>query len=250
MSRPLTGRRVVVTRPVGQSRELVDRLTALGADVIELPLTRVVPIAESAEIDEALDRLASYDLIVLTSVNGATCFGARLASRGIAPAQATTIVAVGAATAASLRDHGLGVDRIPQRATGEAIVMELADVDLDGRRILLPRALVGRPELPAGLRRAGALVDDVPFYETVRSRVTPAAVAAALAADDIVLTAPSGVEAFAELVGREIAFALRVVTIGPTTSEAARHAGFTVSAESPEQSVDGLITAIQSLHNR
>ncbi len=71
-----------------------------------------------------------------------------------------------------------------------------------------------------------------------------------LAPHDIVLTAPSGVEAFAELVGREIAFALRVVTIGPTTSEAARHAGFTVSAESLEQSVDGLITAIQSLRNR
>jgi uroporphyrinogen III methyltransferase/synthase len=243
----LAGRRVVVTRPVGQSRELVDRLTALGAEAVELPLTMVVPIAEGAQIDQALEGIATYGVIVVTSANGAACFVEQLAARGVAPAQATTLVAVGAATAATLRAHGLVVDRIPQRATGGAIVAELADVNLVGVRILLPRALVGRPELPAGLRRAGAVVDDVPFYETVRSAVTPEALTEALAADDIVLTAPSGVDAFTELVGCEAAAALRIVTIGPTTSEAARHAGLTVSAESAEQSVDGLIAAIRSL---
>ncbi len=250
MSRPLAGRRVVVTRPVGQSRELVDRLTALGAEVVELPLTMVVPIAASAQIDQALDGITTYGVIVVTSANGAACFAEQLVARGVAPAQATTVVAVGAATAATLRAHGLVVDRIPQRATGRAIVAELADVDLVGVRILLPRALVGRPELPAGLRDAGALVDDIPFYETVRSSVSPEAVAETLGADDIVLTAPSGVEAFTELVGREAAAALRIVTIGPTTSEAARRAGLAVAAESAEQSVEGLIAAIRSLPDR
>lgn len=249
MSRPLTGRRVVVTRPLGQSRELVDRLRTLGADVVELPLTRVVPIEQSVEIDHALDLIAEYDVIVVTSVNGADCLADRMAARGVAPASAI-LVAVGAATADALAAHGLVVDRIPQQqATGAALVADLTDVELDGARVLLPRALVGRPELPAGLRRAGAIVDDVPFYETVRSAVTPAAVAAALAADDIVLTAPSGVAAFVELT-RDVRHGPRVVTIGPTTSGAARGAGLTVSAESAEQSVDGLVAAIRSLPDR
>lgn len=248
MSRPLTGRRVVVTRPLGQSRELVDRLRTLGADVVELPLTRVVPIEQSVEIDHALDLIAEYDVIVVTSVNGADCLADRMAARGVAPASAI-LVAVGAATADALAAHGLVVDRIPQQATGAALVADLADVELDGARVLLPRALVGRPELPAGLRRAGAIVDDVPFYETVRSAVTPAAVAAALAADDIVLTAPSGVAAYVELTW-DVRHGPRVVTIGPTTSGAARGAGLTVSAESAEQSVDGLVAAIRSLPDR
>ena len=248
MSRPLTGRRVVVTRPLAQSRELVDRLTALGADVVELPLTRVVPIEQSAEIDRALDLIAEYDVIVLTSVTGADCLADRMAARGIAPPQAV-IVAVGATTADALVAHGFVVDRIPTQATGAALVADLADVDLAGARVLLPRALVGRPELPAGLRRAGAIVDDVPFYETVRSAVTPEAVAAALAADDIVLTAPSGVAAFVEL-ARNAHDGPRVVTIGPTTSGAVRDAGLVVSAESAAQSVEGLVAAIRSLPDR
>ncbi len=246
MSRPLTGRRVVVTRPATQARELVDRLTALGADVVALPLTRIVPIIEDAQIDEALGQITTYDIIVVTSVNGADCFADRLAAGGTAPAATTTIIAVGAATAAALQGRGIAVNRIPQRATGEAIVAELADGDLAGMRILLPRAREGRPELPAGLRRAGAIVDDVAFYDTVRCAVEPAAVEAALAAHDIVLTAPSGVDAFAALVGQR-PLTIRLVTIGPTTSVAARNRGLTVSAESLEQSAAGLIAAILAL---
>ena len=114
-------------------------------------------------------------------------------------------------------------------------------------RILLPRARHGRPELPTGLRRAGGIVDDVAFYDTVRSAVEPAVVAAALDAHDIVFTAPSGVEAFAALLSQDRQLALRIVTIGPTTTATARLLGFTVSAESHEQSIDGLLEAIQSL---
>ena len=250
MSGPLAGRRVVVTRPAGQARELVQRLTELGAQVVELPLTRIEPVVESAHIDGALDRIAAYDVIVVTSVNGADCFADRLAASAAEPDGRTTIIAVGAATAAALRGRGVRVDRIPRRATGEAIAAELAEADLTGVRILLPRAREGRPELPAGLRRAGAIVDDVAFYDTVRCPVEPAAVQVALTADDIVLTAPSGVEAFVDLPGRDGATALRVVTIGPTTSAVARSLGLTVAAESAEQSVDGLIAAIRSLPAR
>lgn len=246
MSPPLSGRRVVVTRPVAQARELVDRLTALGAQVVELPLTRIVPIEEGTHIDEALERLAEYQVIVVTSANGAESFADRLAVAGVAPAAATTIVAVGAATAVALRDRGVRVDLIPELATGAAIVVELAQRDLAGVRILLPRAREGRPELPQGLRQAGALVDDVAFYETVRCPVDPSAVARAGDAHDIVVTAPSGVEAFVALPGHD-RLGLRIVTIGPTTSAAVRRLGLPVAAESAEQSVVGLIRAIRSL---
>jgi uroporphyrinogen-III synthase len=113
-----------------------------------------------------------------------------------------------------------------------------------GGRILLARARDGRPELPAGLRKARATVDDVAFYDTVGVTPSPEAVDRMLAGDMVVLTAPSAVGALGDLIGRERANAIRVVSIGPTTSIAARDAGLTVVAESKEQSVDGLVAAI------
>ena len=246
MTRPLTGRSVVVTRPAGQARALVEGLTALGAEVIALPLTRVVPIEASPHIAAALRHLGSYEVVVVTSANGAGCFADHLAAAEVTTAETTTMVAVGSATAEALRRRGLRVDMVPAQATGGTIVAELAQRDLTGVRILLPRARNGRPELPLGLRRAGALVDDVAFYDTVRCVVDPQAVVAARDAHDIVLTAPSGVEALSELVD-PATFGLRIVTIGPTTSAAVRRLGLPVAAESAEQSVAGLIYAIRSL---
>lgn len=250
MTRPLSGRRVVVTRPAGQARELVDGVRGLGGQVVELPLTEIVPVAAAAEIDAALDRLDGYDLIVVTSANGAACFAEWLSRSGRAPAAHTTIVAVGAATAQELRGHGLRVDVVPPIATGAAIVTALSSADLSGAHVLLPRARLGRPELPQGLRDAGARVDDVAFYDTRECEVDPQALAAALDADDVVLTAPSGARTFARHLGddRE-ALRLRVVTIGPTTSAEVRGLGLPVAAESAEQSVAGLLAALRSLPN-
>lgn len=247
MSAPLSGRRVVVTRPIGQAQELVVRLTALGAEVMELPLTRIVPIAESTQITNALHDLARYHVIVVTSANGAGCFADHLEGGKVRPAETTTIVAVGHATAQVLTARGLRVDRVPAQATGAAIVAALSATGLSGHRLLLPRARAGRPELPDGLRAAGAVVDDVAFYDTVRCEVTAQQAAAASGADDVIVTAPSGVEGLAALVPDIAEFGPRLITIGPTTSAAARRLGFTVAAESTEQSTAGLVAAVRGL---
>jgi uroporphyrinogen-III synthase len=244
MSTPLAGRRVVVTRPVEQSRALTARLVALGADVVALPLIATVAIPTSPEIEAALAGLDRYGVVVVTSANGADCLADRLAERGLELPEGVAVAAVGGVTAARLRDRGIRVDRIPSEATGAAIAAELAADGLSGTRALLARARSGRPELPAALRAEGAVVDDVAMYDTVALRPSPEAVAGVLASDLVVLTAPSAVSSLADALGAAGASGVAVVTIGPTTSAAARDAGFTVAAESLAQSVDGLVDAV------
>ena len=51
-NRPLLGKKIVVTRAREQASDLVEKLTGLGADVIECPTIKIVP-AENAEIGRA-----------------------------------------------------------------------------------------------------------------------------------------------------------------------------------------------------
>src|SRR5438552_1000506 len=72
--RPLSGKRIVVTRTRRQASALSDRLRALGADVIELPTIRIEPPSNLREIAELVQDGHAYDWISFTSPNGGTAF--------------------------------------------------------------------------------------------------------------------------------------------------------------------------------
>ena len=67
---PLSGRRVVVTRPRAQADGLMDKLATLGAQVIVLPAIEIAPITDPSRLDHAIASLEIYDWIIFTSVNG------------------------------------------------------------------------------------------------------------------------------------------------------------------------------------
>ena len=248
--RPLAGRRIVVTRARAQASELRDRLEALGAEVVELPVIRIVPVAGSPEIDVALDELADYDYVILTSPNGARCLLDRLADRGLdarAFERATRIVAIGPGTADALAEGGIRADIVPERFVAEGILEALESEEVSGRRVLVARAREARDTLIDGLRERDASVDVVALYDTVTEAPTPEQIAAALSADTITFTASSTVTSFMALISpgdRAKLAALRVVSIGPVTSETARDAGLTVHAEATEHTIPGLVAAL------
>src|SRR5438270_436678 len=72
--RPLSGKRIVVTRTRRQASALSDRLRALGADVIELPTIRIEPPSNLREFAELVQDGHAYDWILFTSPNGVTAF--------------------------------------------------------------------------------------------------------------------------------------------------------------------------------
>ncbi len=75
---PLFGRKIVVTRAADQAAEFSERLRALGADAIELPVIALEPPGDPTPLDRAIENLATYDWLIFTSVNGVRFFLDRL----------------------------------------------------------------------------------------------------------------------------------------------------------------------------
>ncbi len=80
--RPLLGKRIVVTRAREQASQLMRQLSDLGAECLECPTIKIEPPDDPAPLDHAIDRIAEYDWLVFTSVNGVKFFFERLFEPG------------------------------------------------------------------------------------------------------------------------------------------------------------------------
>jgi uroporphyrinogen III methyltransferase/synthase len=235
-ARPLHGRTVAVTRARAQASALAARLRALGAAVIEAPVIRTRPLPGE------LPALDGYDLVCVTSPNGAHELFARLVAAG-ADARALagpTVAAIGPGTARALGEHGIRPDVVPERAVGEGLVAALATVDVE--RALIVRAREGRDVLPDALRGRGAEVDVVALYETVAEPLDVDTARAAAEADYLTFTSASTVRFFLDAAGSLAG--PRLASIGPATSAALREAGAEPDLEADPHTPDGLISAL------
>ena len=244
--RPLHGMQVVVTRARVQASGTAAALSALGAEVVELPSIRIVPRLESPQVRDAVQGIHAYALVCLTSPNGVRLLFDALeaAGRDVRALANATVAAIGPGTAAALREHGIRADVVPERSIAEALVEALRDFDVTGRPVLVARAAEARDVLPDALRERGAKVDVVALYETVAEEPDPAALEAAREADYVTFTSSSTVRNFAEAVGGEFPPTARIVSIGPVTSEAVREAGVEVHVEATKHDPDGLVDAL------
>jgi uroporphyrinogen-III synthase len=197
--------RIVVTRS-----DLVQRLQALGHEVVVCELIRTEPLG-----DEPLDASA-YDWLIVTSPNGARELGRRGAT-------ANRIAAIGPATADALREQGLHADLVATTHTQEG----LRDVLPPGTRLLAAAE---------GARRDVLDADFLALYRTVE--LSPPAPDG----DVALLTSGSAARALAATGAR-----MPVVAIGPQTAAEAETCGFEVLAVAVDHDLDGLVAAVGSL---
>jgi uroporphyrinogen III methyltransferase/synthase len=234
--RPLHGRTIAVTRARPQASALAARLRELGAGVVEAPAIRTRPL--EAELPD----LAVYDLVCVTSPNGAAELFARLgaAGRDARALAGLLVAAIGPGTARALKEHGIVADIVPERAVAEGLVSGLAGVDV--RRALIVRAREGRDVLPDALRARGADVDVVALYETVAEPLDEPTARAAAAVDYVTFTSASTVRYFLDAAGG--LDGPRIASIGPATSTALRDAGLEPHVEADPHTPDGLVEAL------
>ena len=249
--RPLFGQRVLVTRTRQQASVLSARLRSLGAEARELPTSRISPPDNWTPLDRAITDLAQYDWIVFTSVKGVRYFWERLANAGLdaRALHGVRLAAIGPATAAELKAHGLQADYVPGEYVAEAVAAGLGETP--GLRVLLPRADLARPALADLLREGGAEVVEVSAYRTVRPDLGGADLGDLLASITVAtFTSSSTVRNLAAMardagldLPRELAQAT-IACIGPITATTARDLGLTVQIVAQEYTIDGLVEAL------
>lgn len=253
-NRPLTGKRIVLTRTRSQAGALSGQLRALGADVLELPTIRIEPPTDLRAFAELVQDSHTYDWIIFTSPNGVNAFFDLFYklyddAREIGAAK---IAAIGPATAQRIKDFRLHVDLQPEEFVAEALVREFRKQGgVENQRILLARAEKARDVLPRELSAMGGIVDEGLAYRTVPETRDSNGVRSRLAeegADLITFTSSSTVENFMAL---DLAWpaGMKVASIGPVTSKTARDMGLNVDVEARRHDIPGLVDAVCKLYD-
>jgi uroporphyrinogen-III synthase len=250
---PLSGWRILTTRASKQSGGLAGPLREMGAEVIEVPTIQIKPPRSFKSLDTALGKIANYDWLILTSVNGVEALFARIKKLRIAPAELKhlQVAAIGPATKREIEDHGLEVTVTPERYIAESVVEALKGKTA-GKRVLLVRAKVARDVLPTELRKAGAKVDVAEAYEThvpvgAKAKLNRLFVNDSSRPDIVTFTSSSTATNFLDLLVKEHYHALREIwlaSIGPVTSATLQQAGFKPNIEAKEYTMEGLALAI------
>ncbi|TDY25694.1 uroporphyrinogen III methyltransferase/synthase [Paraburkholderia sp. BL6665CI2N2] len=263
---------VVITRPAGQSNELIARLAAAGILTLDFPLIDIAPVTDDAPLRAALASLERYALVVFVSPNAVDQAFAH--SDAIWP-HALPIGVVGPGSVHALARHGVaapaynvisppsGSDEDTARFDSEglfaAIDTALGAASLEGKRVLIVRGDGGREWLAERLREAGAEVDTVAAY---RRLVPEPSIGAWARVHELLagephawlLTSSEGVRNLHELAqdhltADEIAQLKRaaLVTPHPRIAQTARALGFdsmTVSGAGDDRIARALIAAV------
>jgi uroporphyrinogen III methyltransferase/synthase len=256
-ARPLFGKRILVTRPREQAAELVALLEAQGAEPIEAPMIRIAPPEDYGPLDAACAAIHRYDWVILASANAVDAFIKRLLATplDLRALSGVKLCAVGPATADKLAELGLKVDLMPAEYRAEAMIDALAASGrLDGMRVLVPRADIGREIVGEELRRRGAEVTEVVAYRTVivdpEREGEPDIYRMLLdrRIDVVTFTSASAVRNLVRVLGIEPAADLLrttvVASIGPVTAEAAAQYNIHSAIVPAEYTIPALVDAI------
>ena len=210
-----------------------------GATVVEFPTIRIEPASNPKPLRQVLGKVATFDRVLFTSVNGVTHTWQHLQHPW---PDSVRVAAIGPATAAALHSRGVTPDFVPSEYVAEALASGLGSVQ--GQSILLLRASKARPALVEMLRARGARVTLVTAYETQVNHPPDAAYAAlADGTDAVTFTSGSTVEGFVA-VSPDLKNPVTAACIGPITAQVAVDAGFKVAIVAKSYTTEGLVTRV------
>ncbi len=253
-SASLAGRRIALTRAREQTSELAQKLSALGAELIELPLIKISKEIEKQSLADVFTELGSYDWIVFTSANGVRYFFEEFHRLfdDIRALGMLRFACVGEATAKAITEQHIRVECQPKIATADALADALiATGSLDSAKVVVITGNLNRDTLTKKLEEAHAIVDQLQVYKTEKTDLSAEPAAPdfrARGADAILFASSSAVQSFvdqaAALTLAKDAKRPLAGSIGPQTSETMKKVGMPIDFEAKTPSLDALVEAL------
>lgn len=254
MNMQLTGKKIVITRPLEQQEEFASLLSSLGAETVRFPVISIAPPDSWDTADRAIGNINKYDWVIFTSVNGVISFVERLIALQkdvIETLSDIRICTIGLKTAEVAERYGLEVDFIPDEFRAESVADGFMEMGNPGNNVLLPRAQVGREILPGELARMGIKVDVIPVYKAVRPDADALSLRKMLRErkiDVVTFTSSSCVKNFIEIIGPDqykiLLTGVKIACISPVTSDTVRKYGLKVDIIPDRYTVADLAKAI------
>ena len=247
-NKPLFGKNIMVTRSRTQNSSLVEKISDLGGNPIEIPTIKIEKFQSNKELQEAIQQLNKYTYLVLTSQNAADIFFNQLDELGL-DARALAhlkICAIGSSTAKAMKVRGIRADFIPKEFVSESLYETLAPHLTPQDNILIPRAKNARDFLVTQLKEICS-VHEIHTYESVidfNQKTELLEILTQEKVDYITFASSSSVKNFVQLIGNENLNQLKqcqLISIGPVTSSALCEAGLTVYKEAKQATIDGLL---------
>ena len=255
--KPLSGKRVMITRPSRQAKGMTKLIEDLGGEPWEFPTIEIAPPSDFSPVDNAIERIEEYSWLVFTSINGVTAFFERMIHlrKDIRCLKDIHISAIGTKTEAELKKMGLFCAYVPEEYTSEALVDGLKRELKQGNKILIPRAETA-PDVFGDLRDAGLEVDEVPAYRTVPGSGN-IHLARKLLEDGkihiLTFTSASTVTNFVDMIGTddlgELLRGVVVSCIGPVTARTAKDLGLPVQVVADKHTIEGMVNSILTYTN-
>jgi uroporphyrinogen-III synthase len=249
--------RVLVTRPAGQAAGLCRLAEDAGYEAVPLAAIEIREPDDPAALQALVGTLQHYDLAVFISVNAVNHGLDYILAQRDWP-QHLKIAAVGASSAAALREYGLAPDLVPAHHFNSEALLALNELqDMRGKRVVILRGNGGREHLREALLARGAEVDYVEVYRRACPAVDPQLMHSLLqpgVLDVVTATSNETLENLFAMAGEDGQQQLRtlpLVVVSERQALLAQELGFEQAAMVAENAGDGaLVEALQAFAAR
>ena len=251
---PLSGYKVLLTRPEEAGSVLAEKLRKKGAEVIENPSIKTIPLKDQTLLYESLEHINTYDWIVFTSPIGVKVFFNELikAGKDIRCLCNIKVAAIGQGTKKVLEEKGIIADLMPEIYDGEHLGKAIMEQLKGNEKIFIPRAKIGGKELINEIsKKDGVEISDIPTYDTVyvsNDIIDEKNVFETGEIDSAVFTSSSTVKGFTESLKGLDFTKVKAACIGKQTKATADSFGMeTYMAE--KATIDSLVELIVNMKN-
>ncbi len=201
---PLSGRRVVVTRPSGQAGHLAGLIRAAGGEPLLFPVLEIRDAEDLRPLFALIERLDAFDFAVFVSANAVQKALDLVHARRAWPA-GLRVATVGRASARALARYGFGAVIVPRSGFDSEALLDLPELkDIAGKRVVIFRGDGGRELLGDTLATRGATVEYAECYRRCRPEADAAQLLALCSQhglDALTVSSSEGLANLSEMLG-------------------------------------------------